>query len=393
MSHQFEDLFSIFIGLLGFLVIFLMLFSYKSNVLVNAYLILFFSIAATRQIHKGLLGFDNFILSTDYNKYLTPLFLIGIPSVYLYFKSLFEDAKYFKKENLVHFIPPVVNIVLAVFKSKSLFFNQESFIFIKIICVLIYILSYTIMTATLVYQNVIKKKTDKMHGPDVQHQILIKKWSLFLSTICIVLSFKLLFAIYTELYSTADTIVRGYKYQSVPNLLLLITFCVILFNPEILHGYPKLNDRLLNSVKENVNKNLIWEDSNTVINNQQDSKLETTIMYKKDDYLIEMEQFIITNHPFRNSKYSIKDLANDLKVPVSHLSYIFKYYCTMSFAEYKNYSRINDAINLMKSDYLDDKTLESLSQKVGFTSYNPFFTAFKKHTSQTPKDYFLQKNK
>jgi len=370
-----------------------MLFSYKSNVLVNAYLILFFSITSTRLIHKGLLGFNNFILSTDYIKYLTPFFLIGIPSVYLYFKSLFEDVKYFKKDSLIHYIAAVGIIVVAVFKSKSLFFIQESFIFVKIICVLIYILSYTIMSATLVYQNVIKKKTDKMHGPDVQHHILIKKWSLFLSTICIVLSFKLLFAIYTELYSTADTIVRGYKYQSVPNLLLLITFCVILFNPEILHGYPTLNDRLLNTVKDKVNKNLMWEDSNIVINNQQDSKLETTIIHKKDDYLIEMEQFIITNHPFRNSKYSIKDLANDLKVPVSHLSYIFKYYCTMSFAEYKNYSRIKDAEILMKSHYLDDKTLESLSQKVGFTSYNPFFTAFKKHTSQNPKDYFSQKNK
>ncbi len=55
------------------------------------------------------------------------------------------------------------------------------------------------------------------------------------------------------------------------------------------------------------------------------------------------------------------------------------------------YSRIEDSIHLMEAGYLKTNTLESLAYKTGFSSYNPFFSAFKKVTSFSPQDYIKSK--
>ena len=59
-----------------------------------------------------------------------------------------------------------------------------------------------------------------------------------------------------------------------------------------------------------------------------------------------------------------------------------------AFSEYKKTIRIQDAIKLIDEDYLKENTLESLSKKIGFTSYNPFFTSFKEITGTSPIEYY-----
>ena len=59
----------------------------------------------------------------------------------------------------------------------------------------------------------------------------------------------------------------------------------------------------------------------------------------------------------------------------------------MPFVEYKKYCRIEDAITLIKSNYLKKNSLESLSSEIGFISYNTFYSAFKKHNKVSPKEY------
>jgi len=49
--------------------------------------------------------------------------------------------------------------------------------------------------------------------------------------------------------------------------------------------------------------------------------------------------------------------------------------------------RIDLAITEIDRGYLQMKTMESLASSIGFASYNPFFTAFKKHTGLSPKKY------
>ena len=97
-------------GIIGFFVAFLMLCSYKFNRLLNIYLILIFTFVSLRFLHKGIyeLFYPHLLKVTFY--WLTPIFLIIIPSFYLYFKSLLNDKQYNYKD-LLHFIYPLVIIL------------------------------------------------------------------------------------------------------------------------------------------------------------------------------------------------------------------------------------------------------------------------------------------
>jgi hypothetical protein len=44
---------------------------------------------------------------------------------------------------------------------------------------------------------------------------------------------------------------------------------------------------------------------------------------------------------------------------------------------------------LIKADYLKNNTFESLSQKIGFASYNTFFVSFKDVTGVTPQEFIF----
>ena len=78
----------------------------------------------------------------------------------------------------------------------------------------------------------------------------------------------------------------------------------------------------------------------------------------------------------------------ELNVFLSHiLKYLFKYHSKVSFSDIKKIIRIQDAIGLIEQNYLTTNTMESLSKKVGFTSYNPFFTSFKDVVGKSPQEY------
>jgi len=132
--------------------------------------------------------------------------------------------------------------------------------------------------------------------------------------------------------------------------------------------------------------------SNIKISNKQDFLLSQKINTDLDTYFKQIDQFIKQEHFFRQSGLSINDLALKLKMPKSHLSFIYKYHSTISFSDFKKLIRIQDAIALIDNGYLKSNTFESLSKEVGFTTYNTFYTAFKEVTSKAPQEYMTGLN-
>jgi AraC-like DNA-binding protein len=123
------------------------------------------------------------------------------------------------------------------------------------------------------------------------------------------------------------------------------------------------------------------------ISNAQDFQLSLKINTELDAYFQQIDQFVEREHFFRQSGLSINDLALKLKIPKSHLSFIFKYHSTISFSDFKKLNRIQDAIALINEGYLKTNTFDSLSKMVGFSTYNTFYTAFKEVTSRAPQEY------
>jgi len=105
-----------------------------------------------------------------------------------------------------------------------------------------------------------------------------------------------------------------------------------------------------------------------------------------EEYLFKLNASLHNNN-FTNPKFSIKDLAQVLNIPISHLKYIFKYHSKISYSDFKKISRIKNSLELISNNYLAKNTLESLSKEVGFSSYNPFFTCFKEVIGKSPNEY------
>nr|WP_315165000.1 AraC family transcriptional regulator [uncultured Flavobacterium sp.] len=181
---------------------------------------------------------------------------------------------------------------------------------------------------------------------------------------------------------------RGFSFQWISAIIWFLVLFKILVSPEILYGYNMINKKIDKNRNENLALNHIWDTNPKVeINNLKHIQLRNKIESNILTYIEEIEKISITNSIFRNSTITIVDLANKLSIPKSHLSYLFKYHCTISFSEYKKLVRIQDAIKLINEDFLKDNTLDYLSKKVGFLSYNSFFTGFKEVSGTSPIEY------
>ncbi len=388
MIANLENLLSIGVGVIGFLVIFVMLFSVKSNPYVNIYLIIIFAFISLRLLTKGLIGLN--VIKNDINyslRIINIVTLISIPCFYLYIKTLIKDIALFNAKFLIHFWFPLLNVLFFIFKDSFYHvINYQILNRAQLLSVIIFIFWYTSKVILLVYRFYFNKESIAFKK---QH-LLIKKWILFITIIVILAAFRLVYAIYFEHQKEGRII--GFRYFMPNNLIWLGTFFYVLLNPEILYGYPKLKKHF-NNTTELKKPSEYWSSNLKNIDNKQDQILSTTLKTQLQTYSNKIDNFVVTNRPFGTNKYTIKNLARDLNLPSSHVSYIFKYNCTLSFSEFKNQHRIIYALQLIEEGFLVDKTLEALAIKTGFTSYNTFFVSFKKHTNCSPVDFIKEQKK
>lgn len=379
--------FSLFVGTLGLIIVFILLFSHKSNKIVNGYLAIDFLITSIRSI-SSVLDTNNTLLFKHVNApALYSITLVALPCFFLYLESVIKNINSFNKIKILHFIFPAFLFLYFIFLNNRNYLFYSSIIYIFQVCVILFITFYFIQIIYLYYKYIYNEKAVvNSHVLDKS----TKKWINFLLLIATLIIMRILIVLIFETYT--NTNFSGHTISIIQSLLMLFVFLKILCSPEILHGFPKLIHQISNYNEEKINNNLIWKTSIVKITNIQDAALKNNISDKVNKYILKIDKFVENNKPFRDSKYSINELSNDLNIPSSHLTYIFKYHCEMSFVEYKNHSKVNDSINLINSNYLEFKTLDALAYKVGFNSYNSFFIYFKKQTNLSPKEYLSNKD-
>lgn len=381
MFEKIQFLFSILVGLLGFIVVFLLIFSYKSNKIVNGYLAVVIIIASTRSI-AGVSELLQYSFFKTNQSAFNSIALVGIPCLYLYFKVIIENIKGFETKNLFHFIYPIALYLYFEVPYQKETFHHPNIITIIKLSVVFFIFFYFIKMLIIYYRGLYSNKSKSISK---ENYSATKKWLDFLFIIITFIVLRLLIVLAFEIFTFRNF--SGYTSSIIQSILLIILFLKILLSPEILYGYPKLIKQvaLYNEGKE-INP-LIWKSKTDTITNIQESKLKSQLVNKVDLYILSIDNFVREENPFRNPSYSINDLSAKLNIPASHLSFIFKYHCKMSFVEYKNYSKIKDSLNLINENFLESKTLDYLAYKVGFKSYNNFYISFKKHTNYAPKEW------
>lgn len=374
---------------LGYIVIFLAFKNYKNNRILNSFLLFIFFISSTQLTIDGIAEIytlaDLKTFSIKSNNYI----VLFLPCFYLYFKYLIKDHRQFIFKDLLHIIVPFLAIIEREFLLFDNIFNYKLNYFLSQF-VAIYALVYILMIFLILKKDVWNKKATLSFT--ITQNNLIKKWTILLFIIinAFVLRFFLLY--YKQYLFYEPVVIDPVEYLWVNALVWIVLFIIILSNPEILYGYsylqvaPSKNNSHLKS-------NNYWNIKSKIrINNNQDQQLKEKISSKIEQYLFELNALLHKNSYFTNPQFSIKDLAQVLKIPISHLKYIFKYHSKLSFSDYKKISRIQNSLNLINNNYLAKNTLESLSKEVGFSSYNPFFTCFKDVVGKSPHQYISSIN-
>lgn len=109
------------------------------------------------------------------------------------------------------------------------------------------------------------------------------------------------------------------------------------------------------------------------------SKADSTLFGEVEKLM--KEQFL-----YRRKDVSVTLVAELLSSNPTYISKVTNHYSGMSFPNYINSFRVNEAISIL-SDPTNDMLLKDISDKVGYTSLSTFYRAFIKETGCSPSQY------
>jgi AraC-like DNA-binding protein len=372
------DLTFILNGTLGVICTILVLFSIRSNRNVNIYLAIMILAASLRFITRGYLEITNQVEHIAYfSKSIVYIFGFAFPP--LYFKQLIFPKSRFDYKSLLHFVLPIILVV------ENKLHLLENLIQVELNGAITFVITaiaiYYTTAIYLMLRKHIWRKTGQIEM-ETEQTILLKRWTFVLFITFTLMGVRLIF---TLLFMQNNVFIIHNYFVWINSLCWFVVFIMILTSPSILNGYI---NQLTIERGANTNTSSYWRIKPvSPINNVQDFQLSQKINGQLDDYFSQIDQFVHEEHFFRQSGLSINDLALKLKIPKSHLSFIFKYHSEISFSDFKKIVRIQDSLALIEEGYLKTNTFDSLSKNVGFTTYNTFYIAFKEVTSKAPQEY------
>jgi AraC-like DNA-binding protein len=372
---NFFDLLFILNGTLGLMCFFLVVLSIQKNRTVNIYLALILFLVSLRLILRGYIELTH---NTELFQALSSydVFFIVFPIPYLYLRNLVFKKSIFKRSYLYHFIiPALITIENNYHLFEKLFRFELNFLMKSLI---ISIVVYYAVTSFILLRKSFWRKTSGIELK-TEHETLMKKWTIVFYIAFIISAIKV---IWDQLFLTKTDFLSENFFTWIS---WLVVFVIILSSPSILNVYITIISKERED-KPSVISNWRLKSINQ-ISNIQDLQLSEKINDELDVYFQQIDEFIEKEHFFRQSGLSLNDLAVKLKIPKSHLSFIFKYHSSISFSDFKKLIRIQDAIGLIDEGYLKTNTFDSLSKEVGFSTYNTFFIAFKEVTGSAPQEY------
>ena len=108
---------------------------------------------------------------------------------------------------------------------------------------------------------------------------------------------------------------------------------------------------------------------------------------KIDNISDQLHRFMLEQQPYLRFGYTIRDLADDIKIPAYQLSAFLNRELGLNFNDYLNQFRIRHCEELIQKGEVSQLNLKGLALKCGFSNRNTLTTAFKKFTGFTPSRY------
>ena len=111
------------------------------------------------------------------------------------------------------------------------------------------------------------------------------------------------------------------------------------------------------------------------------------------EYKHRLEQIMLSQQAFLKSDLTLPKLAEAVDCSVNHLSQVINSGFGMSFFDYLNQYRIEQAKELLTKLDGQSSAILNIAFTVGFNSNSAFYTAFKKYVGQTPAQYRRARSK
>ena len=384
---QIEYTFILFTGLIGFLLIYLMLTKFGASKLINVFLIFNIGIASSRFIVFSTYHLHFQSLTDDFNSPFKFIILLILPSSYLYVKAIIRDQPIDFLTVLKHLCLPLVlfifNMICLLNQFQLSYFTHS----VNLSVTLFLAIFYLFKTVFACYRNLWKKPI----LINIEHYQTIKKWTIFYCIVVLLMTVRVnICFIFEDSLSYSDSGKHGSL--AISASIWLLVFLRLFKTPEILFGIPQLSIKTPHFEDVNFNISDVWRISPESINSKKDLKLQEKLDSNVLELIREIEFAIKKKQFFYHPKILLSDLAIQVGVPESHLNYLFRYHCTLSFLEYKNNMRITYSLSLIENGYLVTNTLDSLAQEVGFATYRTFYNAFKKINGTGPNEFMCSFN-
>lgn len=367
-------------ALLGFLTFTVVVTQFKTNRKANAYLLILIFFASFRFFLNGVHALIPILIDERVVIIFRSFGCVIFPCIYLYFSSLVVNKKHIAKEDLRHFIIPILfGFTNLLIREYAISLHFYSYFLFSGIALFYLFLSYVEL------KNKVWFRSSKRSFVEME-KVLIRNWTIFFFSICVLSITRLIVTLFLDIYVAGFS--EGTGHLWIAAILSCVLFFKILLTPEVLYA----DFSLVAKVKSKECFELVFSDfwilsDDISINNVEDLRLKEKFDQNLMVYIHKVERMALYHFCFRNPSVSLGDFAIKLGIPKNYLIYFFKYHATINFVEFKKTVQIYDAINLMEENYLESNSLALLSKKVGFSSYDLFFDSFKEITGVLPKEY------
>ena len=282
-------------------------------------------------------------LSKDFKHFIVfiLLFLLTIPHYFTSLTYKINEVKFIREQNILilqnHLIPFIPTYFLIFF---FIVFNAAYLLF----CI------YKVLTYQLIYKNYLQKDILKI-------RVFWLKILLFTNLFCFSI---LLFISVNGIYFSNE--------QFVSSITILISFTdiclvtVIFYFPNIIYGIDKNFNKITKKIPRKSLK----------FNEKSIAKFE------------EQLNSLLYHNQHLNSNFTKAFIIMETKVTDKLFTYYFNEYQNKNFNQWRNEKRIEHSINMINEGYLNEKTIESLANEVGFRSRNSYTYYFKKFMGNLP---------
>ena len=349
-------------------------------------------------LHYFLLLSDSEIGVAFFYTHFMPLLYLQGPMLYLYVLGTLKDEFKFNWKKSIHFIPSFLafisifkyyfvpwsdklKLAKAIITSPNILLSIDKYNignhFINLPARTIILLLYSIATLFILvrytYKNKIKTTLNSV----------IIKWLYFITIIVIICAISYMFLIVEFMnhnISTREQIsnevynyITAFSYSLIPIVMLIF--------PEVLYGIPKVTRKKIELFKSE--NNYLSKRINTTIE-KPENKEENPEMNELANLI---QNYLLTEKPFVDSKFSMDDLAKQLDVPKHHIYYCFKSILDTKFTTLRSQLRVEYAKELLLNGELGKMSMEGIWSKTGFSSRTNFFVTFKEISGLTPLEY------